>query len=154
MSPPLLFGLRSNCWPMTPLESPGHSQAILVQCPTAFQSQIPWVFSVPLLNPQVGKSVVGPRLLTVWKFLWYNFSAVFALTTPHTVVGLSATSSQRACFRGWVTQVCIARASVPVAGHCWPYWEPLYYSIGKMFKYINTDYFLSSQNYWWVHFKS
>ena len=34
-------------------------------------------FSVPLLDPQVGKSIVGPRtFLTVWGFLWYNSFAV------------------------------------------------------------------------------
>ena len=37
------------------------------------QSQILWGFSVPLPDPQVGKSVVGPRtFLTVWECLWYN----------------------------------------------------------------------------------
>ena len=31
----------------------------------------------PLLDPQVGTSVAGPRtFLTVWEFLWYNCSAV------------------------------------------------------------------------------
>ena len=30
---------------------------------TGLRSQIPWEFSVPLLDPQVGKSVVGPRSL-------------------------------------------------------------------------------------------
>ena len=41
------------------------------------QSQFPLGFSVPLPDPQVGKSVVGPRtFLTVWEFIWYNCSAV------------------------------------------------------------------------------
>ena len=41
------------------------------------QSQFPWGFSVPLPDPQVGKSVVGPRtFLTVWECLWHNCSAV------------------------------------------------------------------------------
>ena len=45
--------------------------------PTGLQSQILWEFSVPLLDPQVWKSVVGPRtFLPVWEFLWYNCSAV------------------------------------------------------------------------------
>ena len=58
-------------------ETPGHSQASLAQSSTGLQSQIPWVFSVPLLSLQVGKSVVGPRtFLTVWEFLWYNCSAI------------------------------------------------------------------------------
>ena len=34
-------------------------------------------FSVPLLDPEVGKSVVGPRtFLTVQEFIWYNCSSV------------------------------------------------------------------------------
>ena len=34
-------------------------------------------FSVPLPDPQVEKSIVGPRtFLTMQEFLWYNFSAV------------------------------------------------------------------------------
>ena len=45
--------------------------------PSGLQSQIPWGFSVPLPDPQVGNSVVGPRtFLTVREFLWYNCSAV------------------------------------------------------------------------------
>ena len=28
----LLFGLRPNCWPMPPPETPGHSQVSLTQC--------------------------------------------------------------------------------------------------------------------------
>ena len=74
--PFLLVGLRPNCWPMPPPETPGHSQASLAQSPTGLQSQIPWEFSVPLLGPQIGKSIWGPRTsLTVWAFLWYNCSA-------------------------------------------------------------------------------
>ena len=39
--------------------------------------RIPWGLLVPLPDPQVGKSIVGPRtFLTVWEFLWYNCSAV------------------------------------------------------------------------------
>ena len=47
--------------PMPPPETPGHSQASLAQSPTGLQSQIPWEFSVPLLGPQMGKSIWGPR---------------------------------------------------------------------------------------------
>ena len=40
------------------------------------QSQIAWGFWVPLPDPQVEKSVVGPRtFLTLGEFLWYNHSA-------------------------------------------------------------------------------
>ena len=38
----------------------------VITSPTGLQSQIPWGFSVSLPDPQVGKSVVGPRtFLTV-----------------------------------------------------------------------------------------
>ena len=46
------------------------------QNPTDLKSQILLGFSVPLPDPQVGKSVVGPRtFLTVWEFPWSNSSA-------------------------------------------------------------------------------
>ena len=49
----------------------------VITSPTGLQSQIPWGFSVSLPDPQVGKSVVGPRtFLTVWELIWYNCSAV------------------------------------------------------------------------------
>ena len=45
--------------------------------PTDLQCQVPWGFSVPLLDPQVGKSVVVPRTFaTVKDLLWYNCSPV------------------------------------------------------------------------------
>ena len=45
---------------------------------TGLQSQIPWRFSVPLLDPQVGECLVGSRTFaTVWKLLWYNCSPVW-----------------------------------------------------------------------------
>ena len=41
------------------------------------KSLFPWGFSVLLLDPQVGKSVVGPRTFaTVWEILYYNCSPV------------------------------------------------------------------------------
>ena len=59
----------------------GHSQASLAQSPTHLQSQIPWGFSVPLLDPQVGKSVACPRtFFTVRESLWYNCSAICGLS--------------------------------------------------------------------------
>ena len=79
--PSLLFGLKPNCRPIPLLETPGHSQASLAQSPTVLQRQIPCRFSVPLPDPQVGRSVVGPRtFLTVQEFLWYNCSAVCGLS--------------------------------------------------------------------------
>ena len=51
------------------------------QTPLAFKVRIPWGFSIPLLNPQVGKSVVGPRtFITVQELLWYNCSPVCGLS--------------------------------------------------------------------------
>ena len=52
--------------------------------PWKFCNQIPLTFKVrfpgflrPLLNPQVGKSVEGPRIFTtVWELLLYNCSSV------------------------------------------------------------------------------
>ena len=55
---------------------------VLLSKPADLQSQIPWGFSVPLLDPQVGKSVVGPIIFTiVGELLWYNWSPVCGLPT-------------------------------------------------------------------------
>ena len=51
------------------------------QIPLAFKVKIPWEFSIPLLDPQVGKSIVGPRtFITVRELLWYNCSPVCGLS--------------------------------------------------------------------------
>ena len=48
-----------------------------IKNPTGLQSQIPWRFSVPLPDPQVGKSVVSPRTFEiVQELLWSNCSPV------------------------------------------------------------------------------
>ena len=89
-----------HCQPMPPLQATGHSQGSLAQswvllhtrsclCPPrvclspilwkfcnqillAFKSNSPGVLN-PFADPQVGKSVVGPRTLTsVGEPLWYN----------------------------------------------------------------------------------
>ena len=45
--------------------------------PSGLQSQISWVFSVPLPDPQVGKSAVSPRTFaTVQELLSYNCTLV------------------------------------------------------------------------------
>ena len=50
---------------------------LLSSSPSGLQSQIPWGFSVPLPDPQVGKSVVGPSTFaTVWELLWDDCSLV------------------------------------------------------------------------------
>ena len=54
------------------------------------QSQFPWGFSVPLPDPKVGKSVVGPRtFLTVREFLWYNCSSVRGLSARRLCGGVN-----------------------------------------------------------------
>ena len=51
------------------------------QIPLAFKIKFPGGFSVPLLDLQVGKSIVGPRpFVTVCEILWYNCSAVCVLS--------------------------------------------------------------------------
>ena len=75
-----------------PLETLGHSQASVVQSPVGSlllstgswwmqgfvvpsKSLFPWGFSVLSPDPQVGKSVVGPRTFaTVQELLWYSCS--------------------------------------------------------------------------------
>ena len=55
------------------------SSIIKFQWPS--ESQIPWGFSVSFPNPQVGKSVVGPRTFaTVQEILSYNCSPVCELS--------------------------------------------------------------------------
>ena len=65
-----------------------------------FQSQIPCGFSVPLLDTQVGKSVVDPRtFLTVPEFLWYNCS--IHEVNPKTVTGHPETDQLPELTQGW-----------------------------------------------------
>ena len=98
--PSLLFDLRPNCpggnedngdplqkvpcthcrtqcpWPCS-RPPPTHASAGDSWTLTGKSGWIFWGFSVPLLDPQVGTFVVGPRtFLTVREFLWYNCSAV------------------------------------------------------------------------------
>ena len=81
---------------------------VLQSNPTDALSQISWGFSVPLLDPQVGKSVVGPRtLLTVWDF----FSIIVLQFVGRLLYGFMLGNVV------WPTSAA-ARAPVPVAGHC------------------------------------
>ena len=65
------------------------------------QNQIPWGFSVSLLDSQVGKSVVGPRTFTtVRELLWYNCLIVLQFVScllGGSVVGLTHHTSQICC---------------------------------------------------------
>ena len=55
---------------------------VLQSNPTVLQSQIPRGFPVPLPNPHVGKSDVGPRTFTtVGELLWYYRSPVYGSPT-------------------------------------------------------------------------
>ena len=78
--------------------------------PTGLQSQILWEFSVPLPDPQVGKSVLGTRaFLTVREFLWYNCSAVCGSSTQQLYGGVNGDLLQeglypRLCDPGSCTQ--------------------------------------------------
>ena len=67
--------------------------------------------SVPLLDPQVGKSVVGPRTFAaVRELLWYNCSPVCGLSAQWLYGGVHMPSLS-----------ATARAFIPTAGsHCWP----------------------------------
>ena len=79
-----------------------------------FCNQIPLASIVrfPLSDPQVAKSVVCPRTLTVWKLLWYNFSAV-SESSAQLIVRLMAASSKRACVTCSMTLVCCSQSPYP-----------------------------------------
>ena len=67
--------------------------------------------SVPLLDPQVGKSVVGPRTFAaVRELLWYNCSPVCGLSARQSTVGLMVTSSKRIYATCCTSQVCCSQS--------------------------------------------
>ena len=67
--------------------------------------------SVPLLDPQVGKSVVGPRTFAgVQKLLWYNCSPVCGLSARQSKVELMVTSSKRIYATCCASQVCCSQS--------------------------------------------
>ena len=79
---------------------------------TGLQNQVPWGFSVPLPDPQVGNSVVGPRtFLTVEHFFGIIVLQFVGRLLYGSVVGLMATSSKRAYATCCVTQVCCTQSS-------------------------------------------
>ena len=60
-----------------PSLSPESCVSSVIKSPWPPKSNSLGEFLVPLRDPQDGKSVVGPRtFLTVWDFIWYNYSAV------------------------------------------------------------------------------
>ena len=71
-------------------------------------SQISWGFSVPLLDPQIGKSVVGPRaFLTVWDF----FSILVLQFVGRLLCGSMLNNA------AWPRSAA-ASTPVPMEGHC------------------------------------
>lgn len=86
---------------------------------TSFQSQITWGFLVPLWNPQVGKSVVGPRHSWVQELLWYNYSQVCGLPTEHLYDGANGDLLQENLGHIMPPRTAAASAPIPDAGHCW-----------------------------------
>ena len=93
-----------------------------IQIPLASKVKFPGGgFSVPLPDPQVGKSVVSPKtFLTVWEFLWYNVLQFVGHLLGSSLVGLTSTSSKRAYATGCMTQVAAPRVRAPAADWCWP----------------------------------
>ena len=74
--------------------------------------------SVPLPDPQVGKSVVDPRtFLTVQGFLWYNCFAVCGLSALLLYGGVNGDLPKEGLCHRLCDQVAAPRA--PAAGHCW-----------------------------------
>ena len=87
-----------------------------------------WGFPVPLLELQVGKSIVGPRTFaTLRELVWYNCAAASGLPTTWlygratgSVVGLTVTSFRRTNATLCGSQACYCRGPVPMVSHCWP----------------------------------
>ena len=84
------------------------------QMPSGFQSQIPWGFSVPLQDPQIGESVVGPRtFITVCKFLWYNCSPVYELSSQWLYGETNGDLLQKDLCHTPCLQICCSQSSCP-----------------------------------------
>ena len=68
-------------------------------------------FSVPLADPQFGKSVVGPRTFTtVLELLWYNYSPVCGLSAQRLSGGAHTLHSPG----------LLSQSPCPLTVHCWP----------------------------------
>ena len=77
------------------------------------QSQIPWGFSVPLADPQVGKSVVGPiTFAKLQELLCCNCSPICGLSAQP-MVGLMASSSKRTYTIHCTSQVWCIQSPCP-----------------------------------------
>ena len=123
----------SHCWPMPLQETPENSQAGK-SGPVSFGVPAPfsWAlvhtrfclcplrvcfsggFWVLLLDPQDGKSVVGPRTsATMPELIWYNFSPVYQLSAHGSIVELIAPSSKRTYTICYASQVCCSQSPCP-----------------------------------------
>ena len=94
--------------------------------------------SVPLPIPQVGKSVVGPRIFaTVRELLWYNCFQVVGCLLSYCMVGLMVTSSKRTyatchasqdfcsqspCPHVATADLCVHRSKAGLAQSLWGLW--------------------------------
>ena len=89
------------------------------QIPLPSKVVISWGFSVPLPDPQVWKSVVGPRtFLTVWEFLWYDGSAVCGSSAQRLYDGANYNLLPGGLYATcWVTQVCCSHVQHHVQHH-------------------------------------
>ena len=75
------------------------------------QSLSPWGFSVLLPDPQVGKSVVGPRTFaTMQDLLWYNCSPVYALPAGQLYGGTNGDILQEGLCHTLDSQVCCSQS--------------------------------------------
>ena len=81
---------------------------VLQSNPTGALSQISWEFSVPLPDPQIGKSVVGPRAFLA---VWDCFSIIVLQFVGRLLCGSMLGNA------AW-PRSATARAPVPAAGHC------------------------------------
>ena len=81
---------------------------------SGLQSQVPWGFSGPLQDSQVGKYVVGPRNLQYFK----NFFGIIVLQfvghlLSSSIVKLMATSSKRIYALCHTSQLCCSQTPCP-----------------------------------------
>ena len=76
-------------------------------------------FSVPLLDPQIGKSAVRPRTFNARTFIVSIIVLLFVgCLLDSSIVGLMVTSSKRIYATCCASQVCCSQSPCPVAGHC------------------------------------
>ena len=85
---------------------------VLPSTPTGLQSQIPWGFSVPLPDLQVGKSVVSPGTFpSVWELLRIILLQSLAHLLSGFTVEIMPTSSKRFYATHRASEVCCRQSS-------------------------------------------